>query len=362
MSLLKLVVMYSFILLSNSCSSIFHSRSIASTLPDAYSCNSAVNSIISTKEVLSITDEDEASLRLRLHDDFLINNVSYDGKSVDYSAEQTWERTKDIIRRHNYLLEEANGGIVFHGASSSSLLGLTGSKYFPQGLVPAGKIIQSKSVMFGGEQLQGLSGINKYSLSVATLDQVDYAVEYAVSSKWNPEAELEHIEKLKDAMAGDWDKRRSDYNIAKKAIANGEKRLALWEKLNAEEKELVEEGFPVFFAIRPADMRLPEEYDFESGDLLSKFPKLSYFYNRQLEHAEYFLQKGASPQEITAVFVPADKVALVKDLLQGQPHIKVCKIEPILEASRRHGAVRDEARNKADKTVRDAYDSSRLSK
>lgn len=253
----------------------------------------------------------------------------------DYFTQLTRYRLEDVVARHTYLMNHLNGGTVFHGASSSALLGLIGSPNSLEGLRPTGRLLAAGKVPFGGELLQGAlkTGVNDAALSIAKVDYVDMAIEYAQSAPWNPESGRRKLKVLEDWAASTslvdssqypdvpqekFDDANNVYYIAHNSVAIEKRRLETWAKLSDVERYLVASGFPVLFALKPSPERIQE-----GG------------YIRALSMNEFKVLGGVSAEEVTALFVPAREVRSVKQILAQVPTlppIGVYALEPVRAA------------------------------
>ncbi len=221
------------------------------------------------------------------------------------------QHLNENINRYRYVVENANGSQLFHGSGSSSLLGFLGKS--PEGLVPTGELAKQGKIPFGGEMKFGIDSefsVNQKSLSTFSFDNFERNVEYAsqgFNKGWTPEKAMQNIQELQ----------KQSGEIPKKSIEIEKQRIKQWDRLTSQEKALVEEGFPVIYGIAPAPEKRMRwiSYEGPSGQ------------------KEIAIAGGARPSEVRVVFVPADKVEMVRNILRNSNDtIRVAPIEQILNS------------------------------
>lgn len=234
----------------------------------------------------------------------------------------------NLLDRYGILIEKGNGASLFHGSNSASLVSVMKVEGGPRGLVPAGQLIERGEVPFSGELLPGISegGVNRNHLSVTTFNYLDLAMQYATKNgKYSPEMSRKNIAEYGKRMQQFKDSNNEAMaQAASVRIEVERKRIARWEVLSPLEKELIERDFPVLYGIR----RHPDQKP------LRGIPT-------RVGTWELLIPDGVKPEEIVSVFVPAARVAFVRDHLAFGNRIEVSPIEPVLGQAMNTGKFRE---------------------
>ncbi|MEZ0390973.1 MAG: hypothetical protein ACAH59_02080 [Pseudobdellovibrionaceae bacterium] len=236
-------------------------------------------------------------------------NLAADGALIQVSGSsqhyQTFLSTSyRSIQRNPELISKLHESTFFHGTNSSSLLAFTEYGNLKGSLNSIGLMESQGKIPFAGEIIYGRSGINQGGISTAALGSIDKAVDYSKSAHgWDPLVGRKAIDQFKSLTPG------SQGSIQNEIIRNGTevntKRLSEWSKLTPEEQNLVKEGFPVLYGIRPTG---PERLQFPGTSSV---------------RGESILREGTQANEIKVLFVPPSKVEFVRDLLRRKKHTNV---------------------------------------
>ena len=193
---------------------------------------------------------------------------------------------------------QLHGSQLVHGSSSASLLAFTAYGGGEGRLIPTGQLEKAGRVPFCGEIVYGRGGVNQHQLSTVWVGALDRALTYAAAASWSP---IEGV-----ATAKELEHRKSSLARNEREIA--EKRVEQWDKLDSFEKSLISESFPVLYGLKSS--RLGVHLDVGSDVC-----------------GEVGLLHGAMPDEIRVIFVPGEKISLVRKILGRFPFIAVESID-----------------------------------
>ena len=204
----------------------------------------------------------------------------------------------DKVRQHF-----GEGGYLFHGSRSASLLTFTNSAEQNQGaLIPTGQLLKSGKVPFSGEMGNALydRSFNTDHLSSVDTENFSDACYYSRfvnPDAWNLEQQTEKLGKLKEElkkMPVD-NTVNSLYQIHQQQIDLAEKRIAQWGRMTQEQQSLVTENFSVIYVLDVA----------KTGDRL------------KYANSEIGIKNGVSASEINTIMVDEANVSRVQALLKG---------------------------------------------
>lgn len=268
-------------------------------------------------------------------------------------AEEWTERT---LKKVGLTREQIHHAQLFHGASSASLLAFTNYNESEGALVPTGVLEEKGKIPFCGEIVDGRDGVNAVSISTVWAGLLDGALRYSYrKGDWNPEMGKSLIERsikilheedfespdeeidsvnpeirelcaktLKVAFESgnfgefkkhydlyasslrrklDWPEMGINTQRAINRIEVNQKRLLEWQQLDEEEKKLVQQPFPVLYGIKSTREGVHHSVHGVFGEI--------------------GLEGGAKAQEIKVIFVPADRIAFVQDLLARNGHANI---------------------------------------
>jgi hypothetical protein len=171
--------------------------------------------------------------------------------------------------------EQIHCAQLFHGSSSASLVAFTDYCQRQGALIPTGILEGSGRIPFCGEFGYGRGRVNAEFLSTVWIGALRDAITYAnkmCSCPWEPDRE---------GIVTDGDLQK--------------KRLNEWKNLTLIERELVSKTFPILYGIKSdrKDVHKPIE----------GIPR------------EIGLKEGARSDEIKVIFVPAENIEYVKNIL-----------------------------------------------
>jgi hypothetical protein len=240
-----------------------------------------------------------------------------------------------------------NHATLFHGSNSSSLLAFTAYGNFSGDLLPLGELERANRVPFSGEIIDGRNGINAENLSTAFITHAGIALRYAREGHFSsekalrdlgglfkeyadpaeiftpprilafmkaekavgsdlshdPEALLTFLEKMAPHLSSD----------EKHFVEISVKRIREFQKLSPLERSLVTESFPVLYGIHPLRTGVASAA-------------------RAIIPGEVLLKGGAKLDEIRVIYVPEEKRALVRTLLESVPGSEHIAVEPLSRA------------------------------
>ena len=231
-----------------------------------------------------------------------------------------------------YVIDNANGALLFHGSGSSSLLAFTANRSLG-GLRPAGEILKNGRAPYSGELWNGISGsvakpkvsgINQDHVSTTKITDLDLAMGYlsrnnfSRGGRYSPKDSSAELAELKG-----YGEQYLSPDLLRTKIAIEQRRIEQWNALSRKDKKLVEENFPVLYGLNPGKVREVEVH------FLAKLK------------AEVSVKGGFDFTEIRSIFVPENKVKLIREILhkQGIDHIKVSpieRIEQVYQATKGH--------------------------
>ncbi|MEZ0311404.1 MAG: hypothetical protein ACAI38_06495 [Myxococcota bacterium] len=227
-------------------------------------------------------------------------------------------RRAEFLRDSNEVLDRTPGlevsinrAYLFHGSNSASLLMLTPFGAGTGGLYATGRL---PYVPFTGEMRVGAmvipgvgTGINITKLSTVPLRNIDVANDYSRNDgfvRWTPEIGRANLARYgQERGAGE------DYF---RALMQRERaRLEQWERLNDTERQLVAEGFPIVYGMRPPADKVHRADGTDIG--------------------EVGVVGGVPFAQITAMMVPRERIAFVRELLRarGITHVRVSALEDL---------------------------------
>ncbi len=256
------------------------------------------------------------------------------------------ERLQGVAQRHQPLIRGANGAELFHGTNSASLLSLSSDRS-SRGIFPTFKLRENNIPAFSGERLHlgRTTRINNHHLSTVRLPEVDVALNYAAKPYYS--FSLDHINKMivernlsierakqqlseisetNQAPPVSLNFKESRENLLKiisedeQYVKDLENSVEQFSQLSSFERKFVTDPFPMLWGIQPSALS-----DQTRVSLYVVPAKDSFF--------EAALKNGATIDEIRVLYVPKDKIALVRDYLKANDaqHIHV---EPIDESLR----------------------------
>ncbi len=198
-----------------------------------------------------------------------------------------------------------NSFTLTHGARSSSLLAFTEYGAFEGVIKPKEALLAEGKVPFAGELAIHNSerGVNKHAVSTTILPFYTKALEYSRIPSWKP------------------DGAKSPYEpgtaMSRKSPELDSARQAAFQSFSDLEKSLITQDFPVLFGIRPS---VPENLARVHSSVAG----------------EVAVVGGVKGEEIKVVFVPKDKIDLVKSIFlrASFPHIRVEEIESLPDIKR----------------------------
>ena len=254
-------------------------------------------------------------------------------KKESESLKQNFEQGLQFAEENlQYVILRSNGAVLFHGSKSGSLIAFTANETLG-GLRSSGELMQSGKVSFVGEQGIGTKpksgydseGVNVKHLSTVKITDLDIAVQYSTKS-----ARTIFTDPLSKAQWDlmvwrDFERDPQTAEQAKLKMAQAEQRIAQWNQFTEQDQNLILENFPVLYGINP---RLSRK--------VIKLPPGAAF-GKQGAGTEIGLEGGADFGEITSIFVPKNKVKLVKSIIKFQNSdgdIIISPIEPIYTAFR----------------------------
>lgn len=229
-------------------------------------------------------------------------NNSLISPEIKFNAPLIEANVQLLQKRTGFERARLHGAQFFHGSSSASLLAFTRYNNFKGELVPTGQLEAQQKIPFSGEIGFLRSGINSHALSTVHAGYLMNAIKYAKAESWNPIIGQKHIDLATPHKAVPYYKNSFEINQA---------RMSEWEKLNEIEKDLVNNSFPILYGIRPMENR--------KKDLVNVSSTIN---------GEIGITGGVSPQEIRVIFVPHNRIAQVKALIEGRfPSITIEAIE-----------------------------------
>lgn len=209
--------------------------------------------------------------------------------------------------RHPHLASTGRGAFLFHGSNSASLLTFTEYGGKSGHLTPTGVLESRGKVPFSGEIVFGRKSANAEHISAASIEGIANAVRYTRGKGWTPSQGRKDI-----AEAAKLSKKGTPDSLIGQATTNvqevARKRLDQWSSLTPEEQALVIEGFPVLYGVRTTRTLTPVISDISS---------------------EVGIKGGVLPNEITVIYVPKDKMDLVRRILDRSPTGKPIAVEDI---------------------------------
>jgi len=250
------------------------------------------------------------------------------------SPERAEEICGEVLRTYSLTKAQLHQAQLFHGSTSAALLAFTEYNDCSGSLIPLGLLEAKRKVPFAGEVCFGRKNVNAKNLSTTWIEGLKDALWYSSRlTKWsttmgnkavtrledlckkiyqnNPKTMI--CEKLKIALqSGNFDSFERALELETyipefcdmNSLIIDAKRLKEWDKLNAFEKKLIEEPFSVLFGIKS-----------DRKDVYSLVDSSIY--------SEIGLFGGAIRDEIKVIFVPADKVDIVKNLLLNKGFNKI---------------------------------------
>lgn len=248
------------------------------------------------------------------HNDMIFNQNEHKGavpvRGSSIGVNQANQEAYRTFQRFPNLDRTRNGADLFHGSTSASLLAFTENQNKRGQLQATGVLEAAGKVPFGGEIVFGRHGINRTGLSVVWLGNIRSARFYATDSNtspWNPDIGKQQLEESKKLFEDrDYDEASTKKQMLKNAIEITEARIKEWPNLNAEEKDLIQNPFPVMYGIRVT-----------RSDALTLFSSdIS---------GEIKLNNGTEGDELRVIFVPEEQVTRVREIIKNSqnPHVQV---------------------------------------
>jgi hypothetical protein len=203
-----------------------------------------------------------------------------------------------------------HGARYLHGARSGSLLSFTDYAGEARGaLLPMGELEAKGIIPFAGELGHSLSdqAFARDRLSVVNIMNtacLDYAEDR--TRAWTPALAREQLD-LYERMPPF----PGEEDVHARSVDLRRKQLEIWETLPKDQKALVSEAFPVVYGIRTT----------EEGRVV--YPG----YGSDVNEAG--LSGGAGPADIRVVFVPDNRIELVKSLIASSPRTAHIAVESI---------------------------------
>ena len=217
-----------------------------------------------------------------------------------------------------YVLEKTGADTLFHGSTSSSLFGVIKQG---KGLKPTGQLIKEGEIPLSGELRLGATsnGVNSNTISTTKITDLEVPVKgYLAGGRnnpgFNPENVKKQIENLKDFISN-----YPQANEYKEMLRIREAQLQKWNTISSQERNLVNDNFPVLYGIKPSNSRK--------------------IYTNKMEGrnaTEVNIDGGSGTSEINSLFVPKSEISRVKKLLRasGNTNIQVYDIQPILDVNK----------------------------
>ncbi|HEU4620860.1 MAG TPA: hypothetical protein VFS42_01420 [Burkholderiaceae bacterium] len=219
----------------------------------------------------------------------------------------------------------ANGGSLFHGAPSASLL-----TFFHPDPALRGKLMSMKElrannlVPFSGECGNTLSSRARDAVSSVDLPHFCEAYNYAGSTSgtqdadaavgFNPQSSNNKLKELMEILSHD-DGHNELFETARAQVKLIHEQRARYQELPVSQQRLVSDGFAVVYAIS-RDVEQDTARTKAGGSDIA---------------GEHFIEGGVNASEITALFVERSRVNEVKNIVDqaGARHIKVASFDDI---------------------------------
>ncbi|MFK7827855.1 MAG: hypothetical protein AB8G05_27150 [Oligoflexales bacterium] len=221
-------------------------------------------------------------------------------KGENMDIDKTLLTIASTLESNPYLAETFNSSLLFHGATSASLLAFTEYSQGKNDLIPTGILLEQGRVPFSGQIFWHIKD-NKDHLSTVIIYHLETTFRYAgidpseytweIGDGWTIDSAETKLSKVVGLYCCGPAFFLENYKLVH------EKRKSEWRKLNYSEKDLVKANFPVIFGLRPSNL---ESYD---------------QYANSLVEGEIVVKNGVTNRDIKVVYVPEDYLILTQHIL-----------------------------------------------